>query len=139
MSDRAAVQSMAQQKARCLIFNGSVWRAVQAPPANPPSPLKALNPLPAPAIVCRLLPLYSPLLSASLVTINGYFALKKRPLQKIPQIFRPTTLEMLIMKKMGNFSTFLNWKMGNFSTFLNWKIEVVPDFKFHSYLIWRRF
>ena len=99
MSDRSAAQSMAQQKARCLIFNGSVWRAVQAPPANPPSPLKALNPLPAPAIVCRLLPLYSPLLSASLVTINGYFALKKRPLQKIPQIFRPTTLEMLIMKK----------------------------------------
>ena len=113
MSDRAAVQSMAQQKARCLIFNGSVWRAAQAPPANPPSPLKALNPLPAPAIVCRLLPLYSPLLSASLVTINGYFALKKLPLQKNPtNILTHHTGDTDNEKKNLNISKF---KMLNFN------------------------
>ena len=45
MSDQAAAQSMAQQKARCLIFNGSVWLAPKPPPPNsPPKPQPAPPP-----------------------------------------------------------------------------------------------
>ena len=88
MSDQPAAQSMARQKARCLIFNGYVWRwqASQAPQAPPPPQHQPHKPPPAP-IVCTLLPLYSPLLSPPLVTIhNDYFAHRARglPFQIIP-------------------------------------------------------
>ena len=47
MSDQPAAQSMARQKARCLIFNGYVWRwqAPQAPQAPPPPQHQPHNPL----------------------------------------------------------------------------------------------
>ena len=88
MSDQPAAQSMARQKARCLIFNGYVWRwqAPRAPPSTPSIPTSSTQPPPAP-IVCTLLPLYSPLLSPPLVTIhNDYFAHRARglPFQIIP-------------------------------------------------------
>ena len=95
MSDQPAAQSMARQKARCLIFNGYVWRwqASQAPQAPPPPQHQPHKPPPAP-IVCTLLPLYSPLLSPPLVTIhNDYFAHRARglPFQKMSHKFLNST------------------------------------------------